>query len=285
MVCPPRYPGFFPTAPPLRTGKLRTSAPRVRNSMAAAVGSQAATARSDSWLSTQRNVERIFNDKFRTSSTERAQKYPAAWSELSERQVCCFSLYDDFAKFIAFEYKIEKGEYNGNFLSAGSVLDYLGCLIQIAANKHRASGTPETKLFFTCQDLNSTTDSARWLRGLRNQLQRDLFQRAMDNGEKMDKSAYPLCLPELMSINQAYAREGSEEVRLLCGNPPSPPPPSPFSPPPSITRPASASSPSRSRRRSRGARARQASSRGTRWCGHPSSTACTARCHRGRSRR
>ena len=198
--------------------------------MAAAVGSQAATARSDSWLATQRNVERIFNDKFRTSSPERAAQYPTAWAELSERLVCCYSLYDDFAKYIAFEYKIEKGEYKGNFLSAGSVLDYLGCLIQIAANKHRASGLPETRLFFTCQDLNGTTDSARWLRGLRNNLQRDLFQRAMENGEKMDKSAYPLCLPELMAINQAYAREGSEEVRLLNGKPLSPPP-FPFSPP------------------------------------------------------
>ena len=179
----------------------------------AGVGSEAATANSESTKATHKNVQRIFNDEFRPSTAAR-QAHPV-WAQLSESQACDFRLYDDFANFLAYEYLIKSSDPVRNHLAIGSVLDYLGALIQCAANRFKAAGSAQTRQFFTCQDTGSSTDSGQWLRGLKDKIEKDLFKRAMENGEVMDHSATALCLPHTQAINQAYAREGSEEVCLL----------------------------------------------------------------------
>lgn len=183
----------------------------------AGVGSEFASAGSDSLKATHRNVQRIFNEEFRTSTPARQAAYPV-WAQLSESQACDFKLYDDYAQYLAYEYLIKSNDPVRNHLAIGSVLDYLGALVQCAANRFKAAGGAETRQFFTCQDAGSSTDSGQWFRGLKDKIEKDLFKRAMENGEVIDHSATALCLPHTKAINQAYAREGSEEVCLLCAS-------------------------------------------------------------------
>jgi len=134
----------------------------------AGVGSEAATANSESTKATHKNIQRIFNDEFRPSTAAR-QAHPV-WAQLSESQACDFRLYDDFANFLAYEYLIKSSDPVRNHLAIGSVLDYLGALIQCAANRFKAAGSAQTRQFFTCQDTGSSTDSGQWLRGLKDKI-------------------------------------------------------------------------------------------------------------------
>ena len=164
-------------------------------------------AHSHSWLGAQKNVVRIFDSKFRASSPARQQAYPLAWDAMSEAQICNPKLYEDFVRYIKDEYVIEGGRNNGEKLSVHSVMNYLGCLIQVAANRFKATGSDSSKLFFTCQDPSASTESAQWLRALKTSVQRDLFERAFTSGEQIDKSAPALELSVLEDMNQAYSRE------------------------------------------------------------------------------
>jgi len=52
---------------------------------------------------------------------------------LSEAQVCKQTVFDDFCKYMTEDYVIESGQYAGQSLSVASVLNYVGCLVQMAA--------------------------------------------------------------------------------------------------------------------------------------------------------
>jgi len=170
-------------------------------------------AHSDSWLGAQKNVVRIFDTKFRTSTPAREAAFPTAWLALSEAEAVRPKMYEDFVTYLKIDYLIESGRSKGDRLAVHSVMNYLGCLIQVAANRFKVTGGSEAKLFFTCQDPSSSTEAAQWLRKLKTSVQRDLFERAFTTGETMDKSAPALELSVLQEVNQAYSREGSEEVR------------------------------------------------------------------------
>ena len=170
------------------------------------------------------NVRRIFNTKFRQWGPV-AGKYRVEFDVLAEAVVCAAPVYEEFATYLVNEdgtgYIQTSGQYKGHTLSLGSVQDYLGCLLNLAAARFKAIGQPESRLFFTCLDSKSTTDHAHWLQKLKGKIERTLFQRAMpmESGEVMDKSVPPLFYADVCNMCKALLREGSEEVppaRELC---------------------------------------------------------------------
>ena len=117
--------------------------------------------------------------------------YPVPFDELEETVVCSMELYSGFAKFLMDEYVIEQGASAGRHLACGTALDYLGALLNLAAAKFKAVGTPATRMFFTCLDVKATTDEAEWLRGIKNTLIREDFERRKEAGEEMDVVSLP----------------------------------------------------------------------------------------------
>lgn len=87
-------------------------------------------AHSETWLAAQKNVVRIFDDKFRASSPRRQAAYPTPWLGMSESQVINPTMYEDFLKYLVDEYVVEAGRSRGERLAAHSVMNYLGCLLR-----------------------------------------------------------------------------------------------------------------------------------------------------------
>jgi hypothetical protein len=167
---------------------------------------------SKSWTQQQQNVIRIFDDKFRQSSNDLKQLPP--FEQLPEASLRDEHLYAQFALFSTEEYKIEGGTHHGNFLSCDTVLNYFSSLINQAASLCKATGDDATKLFFSCLEAKASTPSAKWLQGVKHNIVRTLFQRAMESGEEMDKSAAPIFLVHVQLMCAAYAREGSAQAAL-----------------------------------------------------------------------
>jgi len=91
-------------------------------------------------------------------------------------------------------YKSEVGKNKGKPLGVDSALGYLGCLLNQAKVKYKATGSDKSKLFLTCLEENSTTDAGIWLRGLKKNMTREIFQTNTGSGEELDFSAEPIYL-------------------------------------------------------------------------------------------
>ena len=118
-----------------------------------------------------------------------ADKFPKRFAELPEATVCAPEIYEEWAQFLQHEYVIKTGEHKGEPLSIGSVIDYLNALINVAGRRYRTTGTDASRLFLTCQDQNSGTDSARWINGLRKNVRRTLFEGKRGKGMSMMRLA------------------------------------------------------------------------------------------------
>jgi hypothetical protein len=103
------------------------------------------------------------------------------------------------------------------YLSAGSVIDYMAILLNAAADacRERAAehGQPASEFFKCCLDSKSTSPDAKWWRGLKHQAERVVFQRKKVAGDEMDQSASPIYLAHIFLIVCAYARSGAAQVR------------------------------------------------------------------------
>lgn len=154
---------------------------------------------SEKWGQYQGNVKRTW-ELLRSSTPERAQKYPVSWDVMTEKQLCCQDPYIDYSGYLVHDYVQETGVHKGELLKVSSVLGYIGCLINLASAKFKANGAPETKLFFTCLDGKSSTEPAAWLRGLRKNVTRELFQRMIELGEPMDASEIPIYLNDIREM-------------------------------------------------------------------------------------
>ena len=174
------------------------------------------TGASTSWVKGKANVIRIF-EKFRTTAPGMKEKYPrpVAFDQLPEEALCDPEVYALFATYLTEYYKIETGQYKGNGLSHETAANYLSSIINQAAARFKATGSNTAKLFFTCLDTNATTDSAKWLHGLKNTMTRKYFEDAkMDPGCRLDKSATPLYLEHVEAMIKAYAQEGSADAAV-----------------------------------------------------------------------
>jgi hypothetical protein len=166
---------------------------------------------SPSWQQSKTNVLRVF-EQFRKSTPELEKMFPKPWDQMSEDEVCTMQVYGCFASFLLHVYLIESGSNKGEPLRVSSVLNYVGSLIQQANTKFKANGSHATKMFFTCQDTDSSTDEAKWLRGLKKNIHRVCFSRMKEAGQDMDNSEDPVYHLDVWAMSAAYAKEGSPEA-------------------------------------------------------------------------
>jgi hypothetical protein len=169
---------------------------------------------SASWSAQQKNVVRIF-DLFAEQDDELSTLDTSTWHALPEQTLSEQGIYDRMAFYMLHLYEPDskKGDER---LDGSTVRNYLACLIHLAADKFKAVGTDATKRFFDCLDTNSTSQHAKWLRGLKTNIEREHFARFNAGGKKLDKSE-SVCL----SLNrQPNALALSHVSRLsLCSAP------------------------------------------------------------------
>ena len=161
-----------------------------------------------------RSRARDLFDLFRHSTEVRFGNIKS-WS-LQTAQTCCRqALWDDFAKFLLHEYKIEKGQRNeGRHLGVGTLLDYFGALLNQAKARFLATGDDSVKIFFTCLDKNAGTEQAKWLRKLKEEIVRKCFERAKEDGEELDNSVVPIYLQHIEAMAAVLGRRGTPEAAM-----------------------------------------------------------------------
>lgn len=103
----------------------------------------------------------------------------------------------------------KKGEEH---LDGSTTRNYLAIAIHAASDKFKAVGTDASKRFFDCLDTNSTSEHAKWLRGVKANIERAHCERADAAGKKLDKSETPIYLPTMKMVNAALARAGTSEA-------------------------------------------------------------------------
>ena len=153
-------------------------------------------------------------ESFRQSTPARLADLPAPWPELSARAICRQSVFGGLALYMTEEMVIPAGKKNeGRHYAYGTILDYLGALLNQSYNRFIGEADADQRIFFTCLDTKSSTDSARWWKGVKNYIVRTCFTRMRDAGEEMDKSAPLITLPHVKWMCRALAIESSAEVR------------------------------------------------------------------------
>ena len=140
---------------------------------------------SASWNAQQKNVVRIFDIFAEQDDELSARKYN--WHVLPEEMLCEPGIYDRFAFYMLNIYEPDSKRADER-LDGSTVRNYLASAIHLAADKFKAVGSDATKRFFDCLDTNSTSQHAKWLRGLKTNIEREHFARASAAGKKLDKS-------------------------------------------------------------------------------------------------
>ena len=124
------------------------------------------------------------------------------------------SVYSIFGSYLCDEYTISTGPYKNHHLSADSAANYMNSIINSSIAKFKGSPTIEHKslLFATCIDPHSKTEPAKEFFRIKKNMIRIIHQRAVSEGEQMDKSATPIYRFQLLLIITAYALFGTAEV-------------------------------------------------------------------------
>ena len=151
--------------------------------------------------------------------------FPNPWDELPEIALCTGEVYAHIATYLTDVYVQDSGRNKGDFLALDSVLGYLGALVNLASAKFRALGSPDTKMFFTCLDKNSTSESAKWYSGLKKNISRKCFERSKSAGESMDQSEVSVYLHHVRAMvsprshNQRWQRSKSTATKVAAFSP------------------------------------------------------------------
>ena len=195
---------------------------------------------SASWTGQQRNVVRIF-DLFAEQDEELSTLDDKFWQSLPEATLCSADVYERFAFFMLHIYEPDARKADER-LDGSTARNYLAIAIHLACDKFKAIGSDTTKRFFDCLDTNSTSEHAKWLRGLKANIEREHFARTNAAGKKLDKSesarslssnaavpsrfecacllsraglslcSAPIYLKAIKAINRAYAKAGTKEA-------------------------------------------------------------------------
>ena len=104
---------------------------------------------------------------FRTSSEKWLALVPLPWDRARAESICRFIVIDGFQVFLTEEYMISGGKHDGQYLKLGTILDYLGAFICQCSDRWKATGDDALKMFFTCKDTRTNTESAHWYRKLK----------------------------------------------------------------------------------------------------------------------
>ena len=166
-----------------------------------------------SWLQQQANVGRIFQ-LFVAQDSEPAI-VGMHWDQLGAEILCDRPVYERFSGFLVHVYLIPAGVKNAGLpLAAQSVLNYLGSLLNKAAKRFCKAGVPpEIKEFFFCLDPKSGSDSAKWLRKVKEKIVKLCFERAVKLGEVMDNSESEL---KDSSASPPFERRSAAHLLTAC---------------------------------------------------------------------
>ena len=142
---------------------------------------------STSWTSQKRNVVRIFNLFIGQDEVFSTCAAGETWDALPEEELCARDVYERFAYYMLYVYEPDqrKGEEH---LDGSTTRNYLAIAIHLACDQFKAVGSDATKRFFDCLDTNSTSEHAKWLRGVKANIVRAHCERADAAGKKLDKS-------------------------------------------------------------------------------------------------
>ena len=120
-----------------------------------------------------------------------SRKYPD-FESMTEEAICARPFWGEFAKYLEKDHICETGKSKNKNLAAGTALQYMSVLMNMAAAKYRHLGTDKTKLFFTEVFNDNTSEAGKWWFRLTGNLSRVIYQRTKRAGEDTDQSATPV---------------------------------------------------------------------------------------------
>jgi hypothetical protein len=170
---------------------------------------------SDSWIKGKANVRRLV-DKFLGSTDERKKLAgsPPTFDTITADQACNHKLYEEFAGFLANEYKCGAGKNKDKHLKVGPAVHYFNSLGKQLSDKYK-NENDKTKYFFTCKDVNGSSDPWLWFNGVRSNMHGIIFERAAKRGEEIDASAPAIYLTHVHKISEALMKEGSDHSAIV----------------------------------------------------------------------
>lgn len=101
-------------------------------------------------------------------------------------------MWSEFANYLLEDHIVEAGKSKDKHLAAGTALQYMSLLMNLAAVKIRRSGSDRAKLFFTEILDSNKGDAGVWWSKLTKNLSREIYQRTKRRGENTDQSATPV---------------------------------------------------------------------------------------------
>ena len=170
---------------------------------------------SGSWLQSKMNVRRIVN-QFLLSTDERKKLagLPPTFDSITADQACNEKLYEEFAFYLANQYKCGAGKNKGEHLKVGPAVNYLNSLAKQLSDKHKHVNDT-TKFFFTCKDVNGSSDPWVWFNGVRSNMHGIIYERAAKRGEEIDASAPAIYPTHVDKISEALMKEGSDHSAIV----------------------------------------------------------------------
>ena len=188
---------------------------------------------SPSWLKQKANMMRIL---FESGATK-----GKPLDRMRVQELCDRTFWGKLCTYLIEVYKSPPGTKNaGKYLRASNILNYLRSMMHLAQGIVGAE--QQAQDFFTCLEPNSSTASAIWFNGLKKNVVRVTFERAVENGDTIDGSELPLYVEHIISISRAYAQVNTAEAagvraHIYPGLCPAPPSPTLLSPPLSLGSP------------------------------------------------
>ena len=132
------------------------------------------------------------------------------YEEIPPAHLCTRRIFEYYATFLTRIYKIKDSEGNERNYAKDSVLKRLNQAVN-RAKKDYGKTNAETELFFTCLNPRGQTEDAQWYRSMKEVITKEIFQRNVDENEKMDFSSVPVYTKEIAEMNKNLSLEGSDE--------------------------------------------------------------------------
>ena len=130
-------------------------------------------------------------ETFRNHEEALLKRYPKPWPELPEAFVCARELYEMLAGWLTRGYVSDVGENKDKFLHFATIEIYFNGFLNMASVKFKLHGCAATREFFQCSDEKSTGPEAKWLKSLKDRMNRVCFLRDQESGVEQDNSAIP----------------------------------------------------------------------------------------------
>ncbi|XRB20220.1 hypothetical protein RI054_23g100670 [Pseudoscourfieldia marina] len=155
-------------------------------------------------LKKQQGTVRAAFEAFGECDEECAKVYGGGLDQLSEETLCHEDVVRRFATFLVEDWRAAG---TGEHIGGATVLQYLSVLMNIIVNKYRSSDDAKTKKF--CLSLAKHAPEGAWYRGLKAEVRKLCFKRALENGESLDNSATPVGFQQVKRMAVALAHRST----------------------------------------------------------------------------